>query len=349
MIRVGLVGFGMAGKVFHGPLISSVEGLELAAVVERKTHAAAERYPGIRTYRSLEEMLADTNLQLIVIATPSGTHFELAKKALEAGKDLVVDKPVCARAVEIAELMEIAARMKVKLIPFHNRRWDGDFRTVRKLLHDEALGRVVSFESTFDRWRPHPKIGGWKELNAPGSGVLLDLGTHLIDQALELFGLPLEVSAEVGREREPRDAADDFFTVRLYYDGLTATLGANCLSEPARARFHLRGTKGNYWKFGLDSQETKLTQIARIEDANWGHEESAKWGMLYTEIVGAMISRPVEALRGDYRLFYEGVRDALEGKGELPVKAKDAWRVARVIEWARESAMERKVVRCDWE
>ena len=136
--------------------------------------------------------------------------------------------------------------------------------------------------------------------------------------------------------------------MRLYYDRLTATLSANSLSEPARARFHLRGTKGNYWKFGLDSQEAKLHQIARIEDANWGCEEAAKWGTLYTEVDGMMISQPVEVLRGDYREFYEGVRDAILGTGDLPVKAEEAWRVARVIEWARKSAIERNVVRCVW-
>ncbi len=348
MIRVGLVGFGMGGRVFHAPLISSVEGMELSAVVERRTNAAAERYAGIKTYRTLEELIADSSIQLIVISTPSGTHFELAKKALEAGKDLVVDKPVCARSTEIAELMEIAERKNVKLIPFQNRRWDGDFRTIQKMLKDETLGRVVSFESTFDRWRPQAKSGTWKEVDAPGSGVLLDLGTHLIDQALQLFGLPIEVSAEVGREREPLDGSDDFFTVRLYYAGMTATLSANCLSEPARARFHLRGTKGNYWKFGLDSQEAKLSQIARIGDAHWGHEEAAKWGTLYSEVDGMMISQPVEAVRGDYRLFYEGIRDAIFGNEDLPVKAEDALRVARVIEWARESARERRVVRCAW-
>lgn len=348
MIRVGLVGFGMAGRVFHGPLISSVEGLELAAVVERKTNAAAERYAGITTYRSIEELLGDKTIQLMVIATPSGSHFELAKMALEAGKDLVVDKPMCARAAEIAELMEIAARKKVKLIPFHNRRWDGDFRTIQKLLHEEALGRLVSFESYFDRWRPQPKPDAWKELNAPGSGVLLDLGTHLIDQALQVFGLPLEVSAEVTRERAPRDGSDDSFTVRLYYGGLTATLGANALSEPGRARFHLRGTKGNYWKFGLDSQEAWLNEVTRIEAADWGNEEARKWGTLYTEVVGAMISRPVEAVRGDYRLFYAGVRDAILGLSETPVKTEEALHVAQVIEWARESVRERRVMKCVW-
>jgi predicted dehydrogenase len=322
--------------------------MELSAVVERRSNAAAERYAGIKTYRTIEELIADSSIQLIVISTPSGTHFELAKKALEAEKHLVVDKPVCASSAEIAELMEIAERKNVKLIPFQNRRWDGDFRTLQKLLDHESLGSVVSFESTFDRWRPQAKSVTWKEVNAPGSGVLLDLGTHLIDQALQLFGLPLEVGAEVGREREPMDGPDDSFTVRLYYAGMTATLSANSLSEPARARFHLRGTKGNYWKFGLDSQEAKLHQITRIDDSHWGHEEAAKWGTLYTEVDGMMISRPVEAVQGDYREFYAGVRDAILGTGDLPVKAEEAWRVARVIEWAQESAIERKVVRCAW-
>jgi predicted dehydrogenase len=348
MIRVGLVGFGMGSRVFHGPLISSVEGLELAAVVERHTNKAAERYPGIITYRTLEELLADHSIPLVVIVTPSGSHFELAKRALEAGKHLVVDKPMCARSGEILELIEIAERKGLLLVPFHSRRWDGDYRTLQRLLQDKAVGRVVSFASYYDRWRPQPKPGAWKEVAQTGSGILLDLGTHLIDQALELFGLPVEVGAEVLREREPLDGADDSFTVRLYYDGMIATVGGNNLSEPSRARYHLRGMGGNYWKFGMDSQEARLNQITRIVGEDWGGEDESKWGRLYTELDGTIASRPVEAERGDYRLFYAGVRDALLGKGEAPVKAEAAWRVARVIEWARESAQERRVVRCVW-
>src|SRR5580658_7704055 len=178
MIRVGLIGFGLGGRVFHAPLISSVEGMELAAVLERAGNKAAERYPGIVTYRTLEELLADASLSLIVVTTPNGTHFELARQALIAGKSVVVDKPMAVRAEQIAELIALAAKQNLLLVPFHNRRWDGDFRTIEKLLREETLGRLVAFESHMDRWRPTlPKERVWKNDPAAGGGLLLDLGT----------------------------------------------------------------------------------------------------------------------------------------------------------------------------
>jgi predicted dehydrogenase len=348
MIRVGVVGFGMGGRVFHGPLISSVEGLELAAVVERSSNKAAERYPGITTYRSVEEMLADSSLGLFVVTTPSGTHFEITRQLLEAGKNVVVDKPMSTTSAEVAQLMELAAAKKVLLAPFHNRRWDGDFQTIQKLLDEGSLGRLVWFESRFDRWRPEmPKDRLWKESAAQGGGVLLDLGAHIGDQVLMLFGKPEAVSADVGRERDGQ-GANDAFTVRLRYPGLTVILGANSLSLPAGPRFHLRGTKGNYWKSGVDPQEAALTKITRIEGPGWGQEAAAAWGTLHVGIDGGTVSRPVEPVRGDYRLYYAGIRDALLGKGPAPVIALDAWRVVRLLEWAAESSEKRREVVCDW-
>src|SRR5271166_4621599 len=200
MIRVGLVGFGLAGRVFHAPLISSVAGLELAAVLERRTENAAQRYPSITTYRSLDEMLADASLGLFVVATPNGTHFEVAKQILEAGKSVIVDKPTAVTSAEIAQLMDLAATKNAHLVPFHNRRWDSDFQTLYKLVREDSVGRIVHLESTFDRWRPVPRAGAWKEDPANG-GLLLDIGTHLADQAMCLFGSPEAVSADVTRER----------------------------------------------------------------------------------------------------------------------------------------------------
>jgi predicted dehydrogenase len=348
MIRVGLVGFGMGGRVFHGPLISSVEGLELAAVLERTSNKAAERYPGITTYRSLEAMMADSSLGLFVVTTPSGTHFQIARQLLEAGKNVVVDKPMSVTSAEIAQLMELAAARHVQLIPFHNRRWDGDFQTIRQLLHEGLLGRLVSFESRFDRWRPdQPKDRLWKEDPALGGGVLLDLGTHIGDQALALFGKPEAVGAEVLRERDGQ-GANDAFTVRLRYPGFTVTLGSNSLCVPAGPRFHLRGTRGNYWKYGVDPQEAALNKITRIEDSAWGREPAADWGTLHVGVDGGTVSRAVEPLVGDYRLYYAGVRDALLGKAPAPVPAVAAWRVVRLLEWAAESAEQRREVPCDW-
>ena len=362
MIRVGLVGFGMAGRVFHGPLISSVEGLELAAVVERSSNKAAERYPGITTYRSLDAMLSDASLNLFVVATPSGTHFQVARQILEAGKNVVVDKPVAVASGEVAQLIALARAKNALLVPFFNRRWDGDFLTIQRLLGEGSLGRLVYFESRFDRWRPGPPSDRlWKEDPTAGGGVLLDLGTHIADQALTLFGKPEAVAAEVLCERSWA-RANDAFTLRLRYSGFppqrpepvaggpgfSIVLGANCLSSPPRPRYHLRGDKGNYCKLGLDPQEAALNKITRIDDPHWGQEPPADWGFLNVDVDGAMVTHPVAPIPGDYRLYYAGVRDALLGKAPAPVLAVAAWRVARLLEWATESSAERREIPCDW-
>lgn len=347
MIRVGLVGFGMAGRLFHAPLISSVEGLELAAVVERSTNHAAERYPGITTYRSLEELLEDHSLGLLVVATPTGSHFQVARQILEAGKNVVVDKPMAIASVEIAQLMELAAAQGVLLIPFHNRRWDSDFQTIQKLLHEGFLGRLVHFESSFDRWAPGEARRPWKDDPAQGGGVLLDLGTHLADQALTLFGKPLAVTADVLRERDG-EGSNDAFTLRLRYEGFSVVLAANCLSSLQRPRFHLRGTKGSIWKFDVDRQEAALKRITRITDPAWGQEPASIWRTFIRDVDGSIHTRPIESLPGDYRLYYAGVRDALLGKAPAPVPALAAWRVARLLEWAVASSNERREIPCDW-
>jgi scyllo-inositol 2-dehydrogenase (NADP+) len=347
MIRVGVVGFGLGGRVFHAPLVSSVEGLELAAVVERSGDNARDRYPEVTIYRTLEELLDDKSIELVVVTTPSGNHFEAARRALDAGKNVVVDKPMGISSAQVAELMALAASRRLLLAPFHNRRWDSDFRTVQNVLQEKGLGRLVHFESWFDRWRPVSSAKRWKEDPAQGGGLLLDIGTHLADQALLLFGKPLGVSAEVTRERDG-EGANDSFTVRLRYDGLLVVLGSNCLASPGRPRYLLRGTKGNYWKWGLDPQEIALSQIARIPDGPWGEEAPANWGTLNVDVDGGMVTRPVTPTPGDYRIYYAGVRDALLGKAPAPVAPIDAWRTARLLEWAAESAEKRREIECNW-
>jgi predicted dehydrogenase len=346
MIRVGLVGFGLGGRVFHAPLISSVDGLELAAVLERTSNHAAERYPGVTTYRTLDAMLADSTLGLIVVTTPSGTHFDLTRQALEAGKNVVVDKPVAVTSDEIAQLMHLATQKNLLLAPFHERRWDSDFLTLQKLLSENPLGRLVHFESNHDRWRPVTRVP-WKDDPAQGGGLLLDLGTHLVDQALLLFGKPVAVSAEVLSERD-KTLADDSYTLRLRYKDFSATLSANCLASLARPRFYLRGMKGNYWKWGLDPQEEALNHVTRIDSPTWGAEPTSAWGTLSVDVGGSIVTRPVEPVPGDYRLYYAAVRDALLGKAPAPVAAIDAWRVARLLEWAVESSAKHREIPCDW-
>jgi scyllo-inositol 2-dehydrogenase (NADP+) len=347
MLRVGLVGFGMAGRVFHAPLISSVDGLELAAVVERHSDQARQRYPDVKTCRSLEELLADASIPLVIVASPSGTHFEVATHALAAGKHVVVDKPVSVTSAQVAQLIQQARSQDRLLIPFHNRRWDGDFLTLQKLLHEHQLGRIVHIESRFDRWNPGAARRPWKDNPEQGGGVLLDLGTHLVDQALLLCGKPLGVSAEVLRERDG-EGSDDAFTLRLRYERCFVTLGANALSAPAGPRFHVRGTRGNFRKKGVDPQEAALNKITRISAPNWGQENQSEWGQLCVDVEAGMVSRPVPTLAGDYRNFYAAVRDALHGQSAPPVAAADAWRVARILEWARESSAKRCEIACDW-
>ncbi|HEX3893754.1 MAG TPA: Gfo/Idh/MocA family oxidoreductase [Terracidiphilus sp.] len=347
MIRVGLVGFGMAGRVFHAPLISSVEGLELAAVVERTSDNAEQRYPGVTIHRNVSDLLADASIKLVVVATPNATHFDIALRALEAAKNVVVDKPTAVSSNEIAQLLELASAVGLQCIPFHNRRWDSDFLTIQQVLHEKSVGQLVQFASTFDRWRPGPSSRGWKDEPEQG-GTLLDLGTHVVDQALALFGPPESVGAEVRQERDG-DFGNDAFTIRLhYFTNLTVTVSANSLSSLARPRFHLRGTRGNYWKWGLDLQEDNLGKIARIESADWGKEPADRWGTLCADAEGSLVTKPVEPVAGDYRLFYTGVRDALLGQAKPPVAAIDAWRAARVLEYALESSKTHRDVECDW-
>jgi predicted dehydrogenase len=359
MIRVGLVGYGLAGRVFHAPLITAVEGLELAAVVERKTRNAEAAYPGITTYPSLEAMLSDQTLDLIVVATPDNLHVTQAREALEAGRHVVVDKPVAATASEVAGLMARAARVGRLLIPFHNRRWDSDFRTLQKLLHEEKLGRIVYLESTFDRWRPHPSLAKWQEDGSTPGGVLTNLGTHLADQALflsEFFGLPEAIGAEVTSERDGA-AAIDAFTIRLYYSRQVISLSSNYLAAVPRPRYTVRGSRGNFVKWGLDPQEARLKETGRIVEPNWGLEPATAWGTLavepkgesVTNPAGSMVTHPVKPIPGDYRLYYAGVRDAILGNAQPPVQAIDAWRVAQLLEWAAESSAQRCIVTCNWD
>jgi predicted dehydrogenase len=346
MIRVGLVGFGLGGRVFHAPLISSIDGMELAAIVERTSNHAAERYPGIKTVHTLKDLLADPTLDLIVISTPSGAHFDQARQALEAGKNLVVDKPMCTTSADIAKLIKLAAKKKVLLSAFHERRWDSEFQTTQKLLREGHLGRLVHFESTLDRWSTTSRVP-WKDSAELGGGVLLDLGTHLVDQALALFGKPQSIGAEVLRERDGT-GADDAFTLRMRYPGISVTLACSSLSSLARPRLHLRGTKGNFWKWVPDAQEAELRKVTRIDSPTWGQEPPADWGTLKVDVEGGMVTRPVTPVPGDYRLYYAGVRDALLGKAPVPVTALDAWRVSRILEWAVLSSKQHCDVPCDW-
>jgi scyllo-inositol 2-dehydrogenase (NADP+) len=343
-IRAGVIGYGLAGRIFHTAVIDATPGLELAAIVQRTGEAAAKAYPNVQIYRSIEELLADQSIRLVVVGTPSFAHFEHAEKCLRADRDVVIDKPFALSSDEAAQLIRLARERKRLLSVYQNRRWDGDFKTVEKMLVSGLLGRLNSYESHFDRFRPEPRRGVWRENGGPGGGTLFDLGSHLIDQALVLFGKPEKLFASVRIERDGA-AVDDAFDLTLFYPRLTAYLRASCIAKAAGARFTLHGTQGSFVKFGLDPQEAALVGGANFSTPGFGHDPEEAWGKLYLE--GAS-PESVETEVGDYRGLYANVRDALLGVSQLAVKPEQAWRTTRLIEIARESSSQERVLPVDF-
>jgi predicted dehydrogenase len=355
-IQVGLIGFGFAGRIFHSNVIQAVEGLELAAIVQRTGSEAAAAFPHVRVLTSVEELLQDSSIQLVVVATPNATHLPIARQCLLAGRDVVIDKPFALSSAEAAELVQLARERGRLLSVYQNRRWDGDFLTVRKLLENEQLGRLVMFESHYDRFRQLPRLHAWREDGGPGGGVLFDLGAHVVDQALVLFGVPASVWASVRIEREGA-RVDDAFDLYLHYpashaqatpSGLSVWLRATCLARSAGARFTLNGTRGTFRKFGMDPQEAHLLAGDVFSSKPWGVEGPEHWGTLTLDEGGEAVSTPVPTEAGDYRGYYINIRDAMHGNAALAVTPLQAWRTMRVLEMAMESSRSGNGVVCDW-
>jgi scyllo-inositol 2-dehydrogenase (NADP+) len=345
-INTAVIGFGLAGQVFHAPFVSAVPGLKLEAIVQRKGDEAANAYPNTRILRSVEEAFSDPTIQLIVVGTPNATHYALAKQALLAGKHVVIDKPFAATSAEAKELGELAAARNLILAPFHNRRWDGDFLTVRKLLKEQAVGRLVTYESHFDRFRPLPREATWKEAGNAANGMLFDLGPHLVDQALVLFGVPETITASVRKDRDDT-AIEDAFDITLDYPRLRAHCRATMLACLNAPRFLLHGTKGSFRKYGLDPQEPALVAGAKVPpmcEGNWLAENDSAWGTLTVAPDPAdpitLVSTPIQTEFGDYRSYYANVRDAINGTAPLAVTPEDGYRVIRLLELARQSSAE---------
>ncbi len=280
MIEVGLVGFGLAGRAFHAPVIRAVPGLHLAVIVQRSGTEAAEKYPDVCIVRSMDELLAMPEIRLVVIATPNETHYPFARQCLEAGRDVIVDKPFTTTLEEALSLVEIAKKLNRLLTVYQNRRYDGDFQAIRQVVEAGTLGRIVRFETTYDRYRPQLKTGAWRESSQPGSGILFDIAPHLIDHALVLFGLPEAVTADVRIERE-NAAADDAFDITLHYvNSMRAILRSSILAAAPRPRFVLLGTQGSFVKQSFDPQEMNLRRGYIPSDSAWGAEPEENWGVL---------------------------------------------------------------------
>ncbi len=358
-IGVAVVGFGLGGRVFHAPFVSAVPGLKLEAIVQRKGDEAAKAYPDTRILRSVEEALGDKAVQLVVVSTPNETHYALAKQALEAGKHVVIDKPFAATSAQARELVDLAAKKGLKVVPFHNRRWDGDFLTVRKLVEEGAVGRPVTFESHFDRFRPMQRPNTWKEAGDDANGMLMDLGPHLVDQCLALFGAPEAITASVRKDRDKTEI-EDAFDITLKYmingHGLQAYCRASWLACDASPRLLLHGTHGSFRKYGLDPQEPALVGGAKVprmgSGDTWGQENDGAWGVLTVAPEPAdpaiLVKREVKTDAGDYRGFYANVRDAINGDAEQAVKAEDGFRVVKLLEMARVSSKEGRTLKVEF-
>ena len=344
MIEVGLIGFGLAGRSFHAPVIRAVPGLRLAAILQRSGNEAAEKYPDVRIVRTLDELLSMHEIRLVVIATPSDSHCSLAHACLAAGRDVLVDKPLTTTFEEAAALVEFAKRQGRLLTVYQNRRYDGDFQAIVKLVASGTLGRVVRFESNYDRFRPQLRPGAWRERSGPGTGIFFDLAPHLIDHALVLFGMPEAITADIRIERESA-VADDAFDLAFHYrGGLRADLRSSILAAMTRPRFLLHGTQGAFFKQTFDPQENNLRhgQIPTI--TAWGAEPEENWGVLTLSENGALTHRRIPSANCDFRDFYANLRDAILGKAALAVTPEWALDVMRLLELARKSSAERRTL-----
>ena len=337
MIDVGLIGFGLAGHYFHAPIIAAVPGLRLAAILQRSGTEAALLYPNTRIIRTIEEMLSMEQIRLIVIATPNETHVPLARLCLTAGRDVVVDKPFAPTLAESEELVKLAAEKNRLLAVYHNRRWDADFQAIHKLVSEGALGRITLFETNYDRYRPRLKANAWRERSGPGSGIFFDIGPHLIDQALQLFGTPEALYADLRIERD-EGVVDDSFDVVMYYpQGLRAVLRSSIMAVVPRPRFILHGSRGSFRKELIDPLEGMLRRGELPEGESWNVEPESNWG-LATFVRDEEVVQERIPSQGDWRSFYAGVRDAILGTAPPPVTTKQILDVMRAIELAQESS-----------
>lgn len=343
-ISTAICSFGMSGRVFHAPFVALHPGFHLHSVWERSKKEAAQFYPGVKSADTLEELLSDEAVELVVVNTPNYTHFDYAKKALEAGKHVVVEKPFTTTAAEADELNALAKEKGLVLAVYHNRRWDSDLLTVKQVLDQGLLGDVVEASISFDRYKEElsPKVH--KEQPLPGTGVLYDLGSHLIDSALQLFGMPEKVFADI-RIVRPISQVDDYYELLLYYPyNLRVRLHSSYLVREAGPGFIVHGSRGSFLKTRADIQEDDLLAGKKPEGAAWGREPEGAQALLHTEKDGKIIREEIPILQGNYMGFFEGLHAAIRQGAPAPVSGEEAARVVRIIQAAHQSSREGRVV-----
>jgi scyllo-inositol 2-dehydrogenase (NADP+) len=344
-IRVGLIGYGFAGRAFHAPVITSVPNLQLAAVVERRTAYSKQRYPWVKVVTSVEQLYQDDTIDLVVVTTPSTDHLSFVRDALLAGKHVVVEKPFTVTADEADQLIALAGQQNRVLSVFHNRRWDGDFLTIQELLAQGLLGQPIECTFRWDGYSPVARSGNWRDTAAPGAGVVYDLGVHFLDQALTLFGAPETITADIRIQRDGAQAHDYFDIALGYASQLKVVLKSSKFVREPSPRYTLYGTKGTYIKYGMDPQEAALIQgQSPASTPQWGQEPRERWGKLITSLGNLQFEGAIQTRPGSYQSYYQNVYDAITGQAELAVKPEQARQAVRLIELALQSAAERRQI-----
>jgi scyllo-inositol 2-dehydrogenase (NADP+) len=342
-VKTALLSYGMSGKIFHAPFLTLHPGFELTGAWERSKDLIRQDYPNVKRYKSIEELLAD-DVDLVVVNTPVDTHYEYAKKAIAAGKHTLVEKAFTTTAAEAKELGELAKAKGVTLTVYQNRRWDSDFLTVKKVFEDGILGDIVEAEIRFDRYNPNLSPKAWKESANDGAGVLKDLGPHIIDQALALFGKPDGVFADIRTLRQG-SLVDDNIDILLYYPDKRARLHAGFFNREQQPGFVLQGRNGSFFKYRADVQEDTLKTGAKPNLDDWGTEPEDKSGLLHTTINGETVRKTIPTLKGNYYGIFDGVYNAIAHGAPEPVTAQDGLLVMQIIDAAIESSKQQKIIK----
>ncbi len=342
-IITGIASYGMSGRVFHAPLLHVNSGFKLKTIVERTPKGSQKIYPYISIVNSLEALLNDPEIELVVINTPDKTHFDFCSDALEHGKNVIVEKPFTITVDEAEKLKKLAEDKGLVLSVFQNRRWDGDFLTVKKVIEQKLLGRLVSFESHFNRYRPDIPQNTWKEEPQAGAEVLYNLGSHMLDQVYDLFGMPKSLRAFIGTQRA-NSKIEDYYDIILEYKDLQVMTRASYLVREPGPRYMLNGTDGTFMKYGIDPQEDKLKAGNMPEGESWGAENPDNFGYLHSTFGGLNIKGTIETIQGNYQAYYDNIHAAIRKKSKLEVPPQQSIDLMKLITAAIQSSKEGKDV-----
>lgn len=343
-VKTALLSYGMSGEIFHAPLLHTHPGFNLSTIVQRNSTKALLRYPGVKLVKSVDEVIADKSIELVIVNTPNETHYEFTAAVLESGKHAIVEKPFSVTSKEASDLIALGKKTGKVLSVFQNRRWDGDFLTIKEVIDSKLVGSIVEFELHYDRFRNYIEANTWKEETGAGTGILYNLGSHMLDQVLVLFGLPESIDARVGIQR-PGGKVDDFYDIRLQYEGFHVIVKSSYLVREPGPRYVAHGTEGSFVKYGIDPQEQALKEGRLPGSPGWGADPKELWGKLNTSVGRLHVEGQVETIPGNYMKYYENIYGAIRNGVSLDVKPEQAAQVIRMIEICYQSNSEKRSVR----